>query len=390
MVRALVCTLMLVGPLLVAHAATYYVAPDGSENGDGSEQHPWPTPQYALSRVTGGNTIIVRPGTYRGGVQLRPEHTGTPEQPTVLKSEDKWKAVIIGSETHCIWTEPGCEYTIIDGFQVFGARHDGVKLCGNNCTVRNCWAHNNVAMGLASHNTSGNTFDSNLVEYNGSHVQFHHGVYVGGSHHTITRNIVRHNAGWGLHLYAEIRDSLIALNLVHGHRYRTGILVACPEGGGGNRIIGNTVVDNADALDVRRGRGEVIANNILCSRYDPIILRDPVGEITLGPNLCEPASANQGPEGITGDPKFIDTVRGVYWLREDSPARGKGSAQYLLATDFWGRPPDATVPPALGCFPYVEALTKPQAREKWYWEWPYEFYHSQEMGVPDLWDVVEG
>jgi len=69
---------------------------------------------------------------------------------------------------------------------------------------------------------------------------------------TVSGNIVRHNSGFGLHLYPSIRRSVISLNLVYGHWYCSGIIVACPEGGGQNLIVNNTAVDNAVGLDIRR------------------------------------------------------------------------------------------------------------------------------------------
>jgi hypothetical protein len=46
-------------------ADTYYVSTEGNTENDGSRKRPWPTVEHALSRVGGGKTIIVRPGTDR-------------------------------------------------------------------------------------------------------------------------------------------------------------------------------------------------------------------------------------------------------------------------------------------------------------------------------------
>ena len=42
---------------------------------------------------------------------------------------------------------------------------------------------------------------------------------------------------------------------------------------------------------------------------------------------------------------------GVYWLRKDSPAIGKGSKEYALPTDFWGRLTPRTSRPTSGRLP---------------------------------------
>lgn len=53
-----------------ALAGTYYVATNGSDSGDGSAARPWKTIQYALTRVSDGSTILVKPGLYNGMQRL--------------------------------------------------------------------------------------------------------------------------------------------------------------------------------------------------------------------------------------------------------------------------------------------------------------------------------
>src|SRR5690606_31141622 len=48
----------------LAQAATYYVATTGSNSGNGSAASPWLTIGYGLSKLSGGDTLIVKPGTY--------------------------------------------------------------------------------------------------------------------------------------------------------------------------------------------------------------------------------------------------------------------------------------------------------------------------------------
>jgi len=369
-----------------AAADTYFVAPNGSVEGDGSRERPWPSIEYALAQVGGGHEIVVRDGVYRRPIKI--EVGGSEDAPTIVRAETKWGATIIGSEQHAVWTEPEVSWVVIDGFEVLGARSDGIKLCGDHSVVRNCWVHNNTAMGIASHNRTGNVFERNLVEYNGSHVQFHHGMYISGAGHRIVANIVRHNAGWGLHLYQEIADSLIASNLVYGQAQRPGMILRCPEGGGRNIVVNNTFADNAHGMDISRGKGEVIANNIIIAPYDPISFHHGT-QALVDFNLCSPASAVQGAHGISGDPLFVDAPHGVYWLAPGSPAIGAGSAEYAPETDFWGRAREAGVPVDIGCYPFVPQLADTTAREGWYYAWPYEFYPNAEMGLPDLWQMPQ-
>ena len=62
--------LVLIAMALVANAGTYYVATDGKPDGDGSREKPWPSLDFALKKVGGGNTIVLRPGFYRGPLDV--------------------------------------------------------------------------------------------------------------------------------------------------------------------------------------------------------------------------------------------------------------------------------------------------------------------------------
>jgi len=53
----------------VAHAATYYVAVNGNDAAAGSINAPWGTIRAAVSRLSPGDTLFVRGGTYTGPAQ---------------------------------------------------------------------------------------------------------------------------------------------------------------------------------------------------------------------------------------------------------------------------------------------------------------------------------
>ena len=72
-----------------ADAGTYYVATDGKPENDGSAARPWPSVEFALSRAGGGHTILLKPGIYRGPIEIQKRFAGTEAQPTVIKAEVK-------------------------------------------------------------------------------------------------------------------------------------------------------------------------------------------------------------------------------------------------------------------------------------------------------------
>src|SRR5512138_3375447 len=173
-------TLLLMSTTVGAPAAGCFVGTDGKPENDGSREKPWPSVEYALSKVGGGNAVILKPGIYRGPIQIPRQYAGTKDAPTVVKSEVKWKAIIVGAPVHVISNGDECHWVTIDGFEVQGARYDGIKMSGDHNVVRNCWVHNNQAMGVAMHARRGGVIENNLIEFNGSHIQFDHGVYADG------------------------------------------------------------------------------------------------------------------------------------------------------------------------------------------------------------------
>ena len=47
-----------------AQAATYHVAPQGSDAASGSQAAPWASISHAVDQVAAGDTVLVGPGTY--------------------------------------------------------------------------------------------------------------------------------------------------------------------------------------------------------------------------------------------------------------------------------------------------------------------------------------
>jgi hypothetical protein len=370
-----------------ADAATYYVATDGKPANDGSREKPWPAVEFALAKVGGGNKIVLRPGVYRGPITIARIYSGTEQRPTVIQSEEKWKAVIVGSPVHCITSGDDCQWLAVDGFEVLGARYDGVKLYGRHNAVRNCWVHHNTQIGIAMHGARDSVIENNLIEFNGCHVQFHHGVYADGDGLTVRGNIVRHNAGFGLHLYPALRNSLVALNLVYGHPYHQGLIVSCPKGGGRNRVLQNTIAENQGAIVVWNGDGETIANNILVAAGETISLELGSRNLEIDYNLCRPKSPHSGPYGVGGDPLLLDPRHGLFWLKPQSAAIGRGSGKYALEGDFWGRPAPPGRAPDLGAFAFVPALLDPQSRATWYLNWAYGYPPHGVADAPDFWSL---
>ncbi len=60
----------------------------------------------------------------------------------------KWKAIVVGSNTHGVYTADNTNWVIFDGLEVSGANDDGIKMQGDYGVVRNCYVHGSGSMGV--------------------------------------------------------------------------------------------------------------------------------------------------------------------------------------------------------------------------------------------------
>ena len=396
--RISIITILLVGCSDLS-AGMYWISPQGRASGTGSQAKPFPSIEMALKNTAGGDTLIFKPGVYIGTqITLTAKHAGSAQKPTVLKSQHKYQAVLHGSAVHNIYIKTGCDWVIIDGFESSGARYTGIKSDADYTVIRNCRIHNNALQGIEAHGVRGTVIENNIVEYNGEHVQFCHGVYADGDKLTIRNNIVRFNSGWGLHLYPAIANSKIENNLIGGND-RWGIALYSKPQVGSNRIVNNTIVLNGNGIAVKNGRDEIIANNIIVGntgwkfeKAGPIenlssgYLRK--SKIMIDYNLCLPRFTGAGPNGVSADPLFLDMKKGTFYLIKGSPAIAKGSGKYAPERDFFNRLRLVGKAPDLGCFAYDPSLLLAQAREDWYYQWPFLF-KGKSKTMPDLWKQPE-
>lgn len=58
------------------HGETYYIAPQGHDAGNGTQESPWQTIGKAAESLRPGDTVLIRSGTYRE--RLVPGRSGRP------------------------------------------------------------------------------------------------------------------------------------------------------------------------------------------------------------------------------------------------------------------------------------------------------------------------
>jgi hypothetical protein len=268
------------GPSVAAQGTTYYVATTGTDApGCGTSGSPCRTIQYAADLVGPGDTVLVNPGTYAGGITV--ETSGTASEPITFQANGT--GVVIngsGGERDAFFIT-WADYIIVDGLTIQHATRAGMRIDNSHhVTVRDCTFADNGTWGLFT-DFSDYTTVEDCESYGAAD---EHGIYISNSsdHPTIRGNRLHDNNGCGLHMngdismggdgiisYALIEDniiyengagggsginmdgvthSLIRNNLLYDN-HASGISIYQIDGGSGshdNRVLNNTIVMPSD------------------------------------------------------------------------------------------------------------------------------------------------
>jgi hypothetical protein len=119
-----------------AQAATYYMAPNGSNSGAGNSSSPWKTFPHAISRLNPGDTLILKDGNYtsaNGSGQYivlvtcgSNAKNGAPGAPITIRAENERQARL-KSDAGSVMRFTKCSYWNIYGLTMTGADNAGEK-----------------------------------------------------------------------------------------------------------------------------------------------------------------------------------------------------------------------------------------------------------------------
>jgi len=226
---------------LSAHAASYYVAPSGSDTGPGTQAQPWRTLQHAADAVAAGDTVLVAPGTY--AEQVKFSRSGTPDHRIVFKNAMAQHPVIEGQGLAV-----GQWGALVSFTNVAYIRFEGFE-------VRNSSAYN---------------------------------VFIGGeSHHLELVGLDVHD-GPSSGIWVEGPLNRPAMSLIYGnkvHNHKAGGITIWAQSGGYYRIEANQVYENLgsgnyDGIQVGGGNGGghhvVVKSNIVHDNGSTDAGEDPV------------------------------------------------------------------------------------------------------------------
>lgn len=113
---------------------TLYVAPDGDDNNNGSDDQPWGSFQYAAESIQAGDTVCFRDGIYEIPEGIYLTRSGTPESPITFAAYPGEQPVLDGMNEagDLITIEAGISYIRLSGFVVRNFRIWGIFLTGEN------------------------------------------------------------------------------------------------------------------------------------------------------------------------------------------------------------------------------------------------------------------
>ena len=286
---------------------TYYVAKNGVNSGGGGSSSPWLTLNYAYGRISNGDTVRVRAGTYQEALTIAKTNV-------TFIADDLSNRPVIDGKYHVglmngavgksgVMPDPrGAAYLNLDGtkaivsisgdgvafegFVIQNVAGDGIAIGGNNVTVRGNEVFFTYAMGITSNPTSGAGITGLLIENNvvryASIMIFDPNrkqYYPGGDKQVVVGSIKVGNNGAG----AVIRNNEVAYGFGEGinigkYNYATAANPFIVEG--------NFVHDcNHTGIYVNGSYHVIIRNNTVCSTNVELNLWD--GDAPVGIKLFD-------------------------------------------------------------------------------------------------------
>jgi len=341
----------------------YWVATTGADSNPGTQAAPFKTIAKAGSLAKPSTTIRVAPGTYAGG--FRTNVSGSSGGRIYFVSTSKWGAKIVppaSSVNNTAWDNRG-SYVDIIGFHIDGTVSQsgtkwthGIYNGGSYGMIRNNWVHHiaktvsctsagGSAIGVDSYyNGIKSDVIANLVHDIGpAGCRYVQGIYVSTSG-TVKNNVVYRVAEGAIHLWHDATNVIITNNTVTSSD--TGIIVGGGDyyhtsGPNNNTIVANNIVyDNKMGISEQgqTGTGNRYTNNL--------VYQNSTYNYSLKNGLQPTAS-------ISTVPGFVAyTTSGTpdLHLSATSAAIGKGTATNAPATDFDGKPRNASTGYDIGAY----------------------------------------
>jgi parallel beta-helix repeat protein len=314
-------------PLAASTGTTFYVSPSGSDTNSGTSASPWRTIQRALKSLTAGQTVVVAAGTY--GERDYTVNSGTASAPITLKAAAGAKPVITG------------RLKITNAyFRVRGFKFQGQNSLSTDTLIYVSGAtHIEISNNEISHSTQSGIYLSgssdvqilaNWIHDAGTQAGSDHGVYWdSGSGGLIADNLIVNSRAFGVHLYPNADNIIVANNVVVSSG-KSGIIVS---GTSGSASSGCTIVNNIVAFSgewgVRSYYPGPVGSNLV--EYN-IGFSNPLGDFPSGTAV---ATGLTFQNNVVADPLFVSGTSDMH-VQAGSPAIDSGLASFAPTTAYDG------------------------------------------------------
>ena len=356
------------GPIESTTGKTFYVSASGDDSDKGTLSQPFKTIQKGLDVARAGDTVIVRAGVYAGNVTFR--YSGEKGRPITLKNYPGERAIIDQGQAYLeanyalpfdkkiikrvtIISGSGSDsligWIVIEGLEI-NRGYDGIKLINaHDIVIRGCNIHHSQSQGILGFGLRV-TIDRNTIANNGDararsrpeDTNQLHGIYLSGSNHKITNNIIHSNLGFGIQVagynptgeeyysteYGGAKGWLIANNTFAFQKNR-GALIIWQRYAQNNSIINNIFYENATEITGSQGvdfygagPNNILKNNLFYSSRGLKAITDNTdgafNKDDLGTNLMQM------------NPLFVNPSQLNFRLSSESPARNRGLNLYNM------------------------------------------------------------
>lgn len=347
------CVLLSITTTAVQSAEKYVSTSTGNDTfSGGSQENPWATIKYALSRVSGSEsdpvTIYVAQGTYyEYEISMKPYVSiyGGYDPSTWERNIIAYQTIVDGQ--YATGLDPdifnGADNAVLDGLTIQNSTDDGVDCNTKSPTITNCHI-------------------LQCTKGNGRGVAGETGVPI------IRNNIIEGNR-YGIESHLQTLGTVIIENNLIIGSLSYGIVVSSNA-----RIINNTIDNNLnDNIDVTTGGNAaptmlIQNNNITRSHSDGIYVSTSIiaAGITINYNNVwgnqndnYRGQAVAGKDDISQDPIYVNPLPQTgsftdydYHLQSDSPSRNKGTNDDAPEDDLDGNPRPREGRIDIGCYEY--------------------------------------
>lgn len=385
-----------------ARAGTFYVdnsAGSGCSNaaGAGSEANPFCTIAFGISRISGGDTLFVKTGTYAESLNNITGPSGSPGSPTVISAHPGHTPVIDNGGAGRVQFN-GVSYMTFQSFVVTDMNQGIFVTASSNVIIQDNTVHHIEQEGIHVRQNSsdvlisGNTVHNiGLIDLNGE------GLYIGtgsggpldNTHHvTVTGNFIYDTTDECIELKPGTHDFLVEGNscrntgtdftsLAVGRciEFERQILGAQSWSGNPNHVIRNNVCHSMGTA-IRVGSGATVYNNLIFDidaghygirvenrdgdsyprevYHNTIDVPNASNAVSIGGGTTDLRN-NIGPSGggnlAVSDGFFVSRASGDYRLAPGAAPIDAGvDLTHVVATDIDGNPRSA---PDLGAYEFA-------------------------------------